>query len=293
MRRRRREGGGGLDVFRSVRIVNELGRRGWGQSIVEAWLDFVHLFLFGLAFGIGAAVPIGPINTEIARRSLKHGPGMGVAFGGGAVLVDMVLATAACLGIGVRLESSGIFRVMITVGGFVILTVLGLVTLHGAVKAWKAHKRAKADPEHFEQNLIPPGEGKLLNYQPRMPNVPLMNVSEANNRSAVRTFLTGFMMTAINPYTLMFWFVVLPAVASKQITEASRDLPALLGGVFAGTFGWVVAFSGLMGYLKRWSKDWWVILADLVGGAALLTFAVLALLSLIEGPARELMHHSF
>jgi len=47
------------------------------------------LFLNGLALGLGAAAPIGPVNVEIARRTLRFGRRAGFLLGCGAVTVDV------------------------------------------------------------------------------------------------------------------------------------------------------------------------------------------------------------
>jgi threonine/homoserine/homoserine lactone efflux protein len=41
----------------------------------------MHLLLFGILLGMGAAIPIGPINLEIIRRNLRFGTSFGIATG--------------------------------------------------------------------------------------------------------------------------------------------------------------------------------------------------------------------
>ncbi len=108
-------------------------------------MEFFTLFILGVAFGLGAAVPIGPINTEIARRTLRDGMLAGMCFGFGAVVIDIIFSTAASLGIGVHLQKNRTFEIIVTLVGFLLLLVLGILTLRGAYKAWHARKTGSTE----------------------------------------------------------------------------------------------------------------------------------------------------
>jgi len=239
-------------------------------------LDLLKLFGLGLVFGLGAAVPIGPINTEIARRTLKRGAIFGIAFGSGAVLVDIIYATCSSFGFGVHLKDNRTLHIALSVGGFILLTVLGLLTLRGAVRAWKHRRDVKAHrvPNDPTTTTSLPDKG-ALQYQPKL--AQKMIKPETESSGLIRAFVSGVMMTGLNPYTLIFWFVALPGGPGKLLSESHRDVPALLLGVFVGTFGWVLVFAGLLGYLKKFSHDSWIIFADVIGGVTLLGFAAFSL----------------
>lgn len=243
---------------------------------LEDRLDLLKLIGLGLIFGLGAAVPIGPINTEIARRTLKRGMFFGIAFGSGAVLVDIVYASCASLGLGVHLKDNKILHACLSIGGFILLTVLGLLTLRGAARAYRHRKDVKAQlvPDEPTTTTSLPDRG-ALQYQPKL--AQKMIKPETESSGLIRNFISGVMMTGLNPYTLMFWFVALPAGPGKLLEQSHRDVPALLLGVIVGTFGWVLVFSGLLGLLKKFSHDSWIIIADLIGGVTLLGFAAFSL----------------
>ena len=45
------------------------------ESAITPAMPLVAILLGnGLLLGLGAAAPIGPVNVEIARRTLRHGP---------------------------------------------------------------------------------------------------------------------------------------------------------------------------------------------------------------------------
>ena len=60
----------------------------------------IPLILKGVALGLGAAVPIGPVNVELARRTLRGGFSRGFALGCGAVTADVTYAILASFGLG-------------------------------------------------------------------------------------------------------------------------------------------------------------------------------------------------
>src|SRR5688500_18429255 len=88
----------------------------------------------GMVLGLGAAAPIGPVNVEIARRSLRGGFGAGLLLGCGAVTIDVVYLALASAGMATLVV--GRPRLMLAVGvvGAVVLGYLGATALRSA---WK------------------------------------------------------------------------------------------------------------------------------------------------------------
>jgi threonine/homoserine/homoserine lactone efflux protein len=200
--------------------------------------------LQGVLLGLGAAVPIGPVNVQIARRALEDGFWAAVALGCGAVTVDVVYAVAAALGGRAVGDNPWVFW-PVSVGGIGLLTWLGWMSIRGA--------RADA------RRVMSSGSVQRGN----------------SGRYMIGGYMTGLAMTATNPMTLAFWFVALPNTA-MNLGGGTQNLPAICVGVFLGTIGWVLTFSGLMAGLGRWRKPWWLAAASEVGGVILLVFAALA-----------------
>jgi threonine/homoserine/homoserine lactone efflux protein len=90
-------------------------------------------------------------------------------------------------------------------------------------------------------------------------------------------YFTGLLMTLLNPMTLAFWFLAVPAAVGTISKEPSHELPMLCIGVFIGTLAWVVTFSGLLAWAGQWRKTAWLTAADAVGGAVLFCFAMIEL----------------
>jgi L-lysine exporter family protein LysE/ArgO len=210
------------------------------------------LLRFGVVLGIGAAAPIGPVNVEIARRTLRGGFTAGFALGCGAVSVDVFYAILSSQGIK-RFVDHAAFMKTLGYAGAAILVWLGAMSLRSA---WRATKIDPIDEE-----------------PPRAPRVAARNA-----------YLTGVLMMLLNPMTLAFWFVAVPGTLGPITEEPSRDLPMICAGVFVGTLAWVVVFTGLLALATRSTRSRdrqrrhaWLALADAIGGFVLLGFALLAL----------------
>src|SRR5438094_1978770 len=95
--------------------------------------DLIRIFLKGVIVGLGAAVPIGPVNVEIARRTLRGGFLNGFMLGCGAVTVDVTYALLASFGFAWLLNRST-FYWPFTIGGVIVLTYLGIMCWIAAIK---------------------------------------------------------------------------------------------------------------------------------------------------------------
>lgn len=197
----------------------------------------------GIVLGLGAAVPIGPVNIQLARRTLHGGFPMGFALGCGAVSVDVTYAILSSFSFRRLADQQWLLRSITTVG-FLFLCYLGVQSLRG-------------EREAYHTSLAP---------------------GRASAGSAAGAYGAGLLMTLLNPMTLGFWFVAVPAAAGP-IGAAGGTLPMICVGVFIGTLGWVVFFAGLLSLAGRYRRNWWLAAADAAGGTMLLCVAAAMLWS--------------
>lgn len=209
----------------------------------------LEIWAKGAIFGLGVAIPIGPVNVELLRRALSQGWRAAVCLGLGAVSVDVVYACLAVTltGLSGAVQSVWVFWPL-AAASFLLLAYLGWGSISAAHNAYR----------HAEST------GAWSTPAPR------------NHENLLKIYLTGVAMTAVNPMTLVFWFVSLPGQAVTQGIDGSQ-LAYLALGVFTGTVAWVLTFSTLTAVLGRWRKPWWIVLADLIGGIVLWGFALAAL----------------
>jgi L-lysine exporter family protein LysE/ArgO len=203
----------------------------------------------GLLLGLGAAAPIGPVNVEIARRTLRHGPAAGLLLGCGAVTVDVAYAV---------LTSVTVFHVMHYARVVTALTVAAAIFL--AYLAYLCFKSAAM--------------GHDINPDPAPPT----------KMALAKHYTTGLFMTALNPMTLAFWFLAVPGSVARLTAQPRRDLPVVCAGVFLGAFAWVCFFTWMVNHVRRLGKAKWLVAADLAGGTMLLVFAVMSIWRLLARP---------
>lgn len=198
----------------------------------------------GVLLGLGAAAPIGPVNVEIARRSLRGGFRAGFLLGCGAVTIDVTYAILTSLGIRPLLNRP---QIMTTLGiaGAAVLLYLAAMCFVSAARQFRAPTASTPATE--------------------------------SDKPAERHYLTGLAMTSLNPMTLAFWCIVVPGLASQWSANPARDLPWVCLGVFLGAISWVIAFATTMSWLGRRAKRATCLIADLAGGTMLLAFAAFAL----------------
>jgi L-lysine exporter family protein LysE/ArgO len=218
-----------------------------------------YLLLNGLALGLGAAAPIGPVNVEIARRVLRFGRGAGFLLGCGAVTVDVSYAVVTSVTFLPVMRWPGVMTGL-SVGAGLFLAYLGWRCLRAA---WSVH--GGGGEVISELSSAAPGEG-LGSGAPSVPPVYSPGAKWGH-------YGTGLVMTALNPMTLVFWFVGVPGAVARLAARPGVDLPVVCAGVFLGAFGWVCGFTTVVGHLRKFGARRWVGWIDLGGGLMLLAFA--------------------
>jgi L-lysine exporter family protein LysE/ArgO len=203
--------------------------------------------LNGILLGLGAAVPIGPVNVQIARRTLRDGFARGVALGAGAVTVDVGYAVLSALGFRTIGDRPAVV-IPLTLAGALFLAYLGVQSLIAA------RRTLRADP---------------------------LESSAATETSTGGAYITGLLMTLLNPMTLGFWFIAVPAAVGVSGEGVATGLPMTCVGVFIGTAAWVLFFAGCLSLAgRRRGRGGLLATADVVGGGVLLFTAAVSLWSL-------------
>ncbi len=149
----------------------------------------VHLLLFGILLGMGAAIPIGPINLEMIRRNLRFGTPYGIMTGLGACAADLT------------------YLILLGVGALALLQypeVLRLIGLVGScILAWFGMNAFRSQPAELpEQDVMP---------------------------SLYRYGFEGYAITLINPFTILFWASVSSQISLAAISDEHAILYAGIG----------------------------------------------------------------
>lgn len=125
----------------------------------------MDLLLFGILLGLGAAIPIGPVNLEMVRRNLRYGTPCGLSLGLGACTADVTYLVLLCVGALSLLQYPEIVRIIGIIGSLVLAWF--------GISAFRA--QIPDTPEHLVRHAL-----------------------------WKHTF-EGYCMTLINPFTILFW----------------------------------------------------------------------------------------
>lgn len=201
----------------------------------------LQYLLFGLFLGWGAAIPIGPINLEMTRRNLRYGTPAGVALGMGAGLADLT------------------FLVLLSFGALQILVhplIIKIVGLLGAlILAWFGYSALRADPK----------------------KVKAIHDNSAK-RSFGRNLIEGYLLTLINPFTLMFWSSISATIAIRAHHAQSHYSIIYTGiGIVLGTWSWSTSLNIFLHFTRHRLSDRAMHILNLIGGLILLGFAAFSL----------------
>ncbi len=166
--------------------------------------EVIGLVAYGMFIGIALAAPIGPVNIEIVARGLRHGYLSGWLVGLGALSADTIYAVLIVSGITPVADRTGL-RVPLFLAGAAMLAWVGINSLRSA--------RAGA----VEPSGVPAGR---------------------------RSFVTGFLIAALNPMGIVYWLSVGSALVAEAVERSgAAGAPVLVGGVFLGLLVWVTALS--------------------------------------------------
>ena len=136
-------------------------------------------FIEGFLLGLGAAVPLGPINILIMNSALKNYVSA-VTIGLGALSADMLYLTLILLGVATILNDP------------YILTTLGVL---GSVFLF------------YMAYIIFKGRHKPVDRSKK----------EVSPKMRIKYYLQGFILTFINPYTVAFWLSMAAYTANKKM----------------------------------------------------------------------------
>ena len=149
----------------------------------------MHLFLFGIILGLGAAIPVGPVNLEMIRRNLHYGTSYGIMTGLGACTADLTYLTLLCCGALTLLQYPDVLRGLGIVGSLILI--------------WFGVSAFRSTSSDLPENSASP--------------------------SLFRFGIEGYAITLINPFTILFWASVSSQISMAAIAYDHATLYAGAG----------------------------------------------------------------
>lgn len=193
----------------------------------------MHTFLLGILLGLGAAIPIGPVNLEIIRRNIRFGTPYGLFTGFGACTADLMYLILLCLGALSLLQYPTLLRLIGFAGSLILIWF--------ATCIFRSH----------------PKDSTTKEAKPHL----------------LRASLEGFLMTAVNPFTILFWASISSQLSLAALSTSYALFPAG-AGVIIGTVSWVCFINVLIHFTRHRLSQTAIKWLNYIGGFILLGFAV-------------------
>ena len=136
-------------------------------------------FIEGFLLGMGAAIPLGPINILIMNNALKNYKSA-VLIGFGAMSADLLYLTLILIGVATVFDLPFIINTLGVLGSIFLIYLAYLI---------------------FKNRNKPLQENKEL----------------SNPKNLITFYLQGFALTFINPYTVAFWVSIAGYTTLKNL----------------------------------------------------------------------------
>lgn len=207
------------------------------------------LFFKALLAGFIVAVPIGAIGAMCLRRALQGRWVIGLTTGLGAAVADALLAAAAMLGLTLLthylLENQ---RPVLLVGG-VFLIFIGIRMIV------KRRPKIRAEPLSVEHEL-------------------------RRWKAWTRALSTGFLLTIINPATLIAFVGVFAGLGlfQERPNTLLQDWIVIVG-VLCGSMLWWLTLTGTAFLVRRHLSLEWIVVLNVLLGLMVMGFGIASLLS--------------
>ncbi len=173
------------------------------------------LFIKGSLIGFSMAIPIGPVGMLCVQHSLRRGLLAGIAAGLGAALADALYGCMAGFGICLVSHTLLYYQMWLQLIGALVLLYIGMRIFKS-----RAVDLSKNTQEDF---------------------------------SCRKIFLTTFVLTLTNPFTLLCFTAVYAGLGISPVEEGLLSGAMLVGGILLGAaIWWLLLSCGVSFVAKRW-----------------------------------------
>jgi threonine/homoserine/homoserine lactone efflux protein len=193
-----------------------------------------YFFAKGIAIGLVAAAPIGPVNILVMQQTLRHGRVNGLLTGLGAVLGDGVFATVAAFGISAVSTFILAWAFWIQILGATILCVMGVKTF-----------RARPQIGSVDKDLT----------------------------RWTQTIASTFALTVTNPMTMLGFAALFAGVGGVGAGDLA-SAASIVAGVVSGSALWWLIVSQGVGLIRSHIDDGVFQIINRVSGSMIIFFGL-------------------
>jgi len=200
----------------------------------------LDLFWKGFLIGLAIAAPVGPIAVLCIRRTLENGLLTGLATGLGAATADALYGAIAAFGIAAVSSRLIAYETPIRLVGGAALIYLG----------WK-----------------------IFSAKPPVTIAPVSTLGIGG------AYASSVMLTLTNPATILYFVAVFAGLGLAKSETTGVHAVVLVSGVFIGSALWWCFLVAVVSRFRRFLTPTRRIYINRLSGIILITFGVLAMIS--------------
>lgn len=203
----------------------------------------ISLFIKGIAVGLSASAPLGPIGVLCVQRTLNKGRWPGFVSGMGAAFADTLYATIAGLGLGFIINFIEEKQLYFEITGIALLFFIG-IKIFAANPIKQYRRRGKVKNNLFED------------------------------------FFSVAFLTLSNPLALFLFLAVFAGLGLVNQGVNQFQTLYLTAGVLAGSTSWWFTLSSLVNKFRdkfKLRSIWWI---NKIAGAIIVLFGLFAIIGM-------------
>ncbi|WP_312092084.1 LysE family transporter [Niallia sp.] len=190
--------------------------------------------LYYIALGLSLAAPIGPVNAAVINRGLRYGFLHAWVLSLGSLLGDVFFIILVYFGVA-KLANIPIVQTFLWLFGAFVLIYTGI-------------------------------EGVMTKTN-------TITRSSKDNNSMFRSFLTGFLMSLMNPLSIIFWLGIYGSILATTIHNFSTSTLFLYTGcMLFGVAIWDLTVSVLSSFFRTVVSEQLITIISKISGIVLLLF---------------------
>lgn len=198
----------------------------------------MSVFISYIFLGLSLAVPIGPVNAAQLDKGIKNGFLHAWIVGLGATIADAFYMLLVFVGVSKFVELP-FMQTFLWLFGFFVLVYTGYESLLGA------------------------REVSTNSYQMR------------TKESYLSSFLSGFLISLLNPLTILFWLGIFGSILAKTVTNNEPSTVILYSAaIFIGITLWDITMALLASNLRKYLTNKFLVGVSMLSGLTLIGFGI-------------------
>lgn len=196
----------------------------------------MFIFFSYILLGLSLAAPIGPVNAAQLDHGIRHGFLHSWFVGVGAMLADGLFMLLIFFGV-VHFLEIPFMQTFLWLFGFFVLVYTGIESLINSQKI------------------------NMRNERNRMP--------------LWKSFLTGFIMSLLNPLSILFWLGIYGSVLSTTINQYGKEQLLLYSlAIFIGLFIWDLTMATISSMFRKYFATRFLQIISIISGLFLICFGL-------------------